>query len=351
MSRASLPLLAWFVSASGLAPVHADEFAWELSAAASRYELEPILETDGSSLGATYFFGGVDDTLGPYALASFLDPTTRIGATVAREDQTSYPIGPGSATLPPFVSRTDRYSVAGRYVFPTTKWYVGGRYERPDLDLPPPATQRHTEREGYGAVLGKYLGPRTSIELHVNRSEIRSEDNGLVCITGSLCTISGSLFSKQTTDDVALAAAHARQFRSLTYRLSGRVAQTSDDVVLHASAFEVPILLPPLPPGLIVSGPLPPSITVPAQTIELDLGTFRVYSTAGELFPTTKLGVRVGYSRWDGDTSIDDAYDVGITWFVRRDLAVGASLLRQTNGDSSSFRHAETLSVHLTGRL
>jgi hypothetical protein len=139
------------------------------------------------------------------------------------------------------------------------------------------------------------------------------------------------------------------------------VEQTSGDIVVHTSAFEIPFLgFPPLPPGIVVS-PLPPSpifgpiisptLTVPARTFELDLPTYRVYSASGELFPTTSLGVRVGYSRWDGDTGIDDAYDVGVTWFVRRDFAVGASLQRQTNDDLATFRHAETWGVHFIGRL
>jgi len=159
----------------------ADEFAWELSASGSRYELDPLLETDRSSLGATYFFGSVDDSLGPYALASFLDPKTRIGVSAIREDQTSYPIGPGSETLPASVSCIDRYAAAGRYVFPDTHWYVGGRYERPDLrtDIQVLTPISDTEQRNYGAILGKYLGPRTSIELDANRSETRTEGQNL----------------------------------------------------------------------------------------------------------------------------------------------------------------------------
>lgn len=354
-------------------PARADEFAWELSASGSRYELDPLLETDRSSLGATYFFGGVDDSVGPYALASFLDPKTRVGVVAAREDTSSLPIGPGSGDLPAFVSRTDRYAVAGRYVFPESKWYVGGRYERPDLRSPdgeasygPLPLITDTDQKAYGAILGKYLGSKTSIELDVNRSEIRTEGQSLFCAVTFVCTIGGTEVGKQTTGDLALAAAHVRQFHSLTYRLAGRLQQTSRDIVVHSSAFEVPLVapLPPGsvapapsgPPGVIGAIPFPPGLfvptaTIPAQTIESDLGTFRVYSTSGELFPTTKLGVRVGYSRWDGEGSTDDAYDIGVTWFVRRDLAVGASFQRQTNDRNATFRHAETVGIQITGRI
>jgi hypothetical protein len=363
MLRAVAIVLFWVVSVSFPQAARADEFAWELSANASRYELEPLLDTDRSSLGATYFFGGVDDGLGPYALASFLDPKTRIGVTAAREDQTSYPIGSGSQNLPPSERRTDRYSLAGRFVFPETKWYVGGGYERPDrpasangLGL---AMNEDMEEKAYSAVLGKYLGDATSIELGLRRSELRMEGDSFYCVVNLFCAIGGTLVAEQTTDDVALAAAHVRRFRALTYRLTGRVEQTSGDAVIHTSAFEIPLFdFQPVPRGPILGpitgtpifGPIGPT-TIPAQTSELDLGTFRVYSTSGELFPTTKLGVRVGYSRWDGDSSIDDAYDVGVTWFVRRDLGLGAWWQRQTNDVTATFRHAETLGLHIFGRL
>jgi hypothetical protein len=77
-----------------------------------------------------------------------------------------------------------------------------------------------------------------------------------------------------------------------------------------------------------------------------------VYSVGGEIFPTQKLGVRLGYSRWDGDSPIDDAYDVSVTWFVTRRVALGFSFADQRNeGDSPFVDDTETAAIRVVGRL
>jgi hypothetical protein len=77
-----------------------------------------------------------------------------------------------------------------------------------------------------------------------------------------------------------------------------------------------------------------------------------------ELFPTAKLGVRIGYTRWDDDTPADDAYDVAATWFVRRDLGLEVSYSKQSaDGDPFTvfmddyFDHSETVAIRVIGRL
>jgi len=73
----------------------------------------------------------------------------------------------------------------------------------------------------------------------------------------------------------------------------------------------------------------------------------RVYSIATELFPTQRLGVRVGYSQPDGDSNID-AYDVGATWFFTPRVAVQFVLSRTDFGGPS---HSDNAGIRFLGRL
>lgn len=67
----------------------ANEYAWELSGLAGQADLDPLLEAGQAAITATYNFAGVDDTKGPLALASFLDPETRVAASMGRDRQTT----------------------------------------------------------------------------------------------------------------------------------------------------------------------------------------------------------------------------------------------------------------------
>jgi hypothetical protein len=77
------------------------------------------------------------------------------------------------------------------------------------------------------------------------------------------------------------------------------------------------------------------------------------------VFPTAKLGLRLGYTRWDDDTPADDAYDVAATWFVRRDFGIQFIYSRQNFDDIGSiflftdddFDAADTATIRLIGRL
>jgi hypothetical protein len=77
----------------------------------------------------------------------------------------------------------------------------------------------------------------------------------------------------------------------------------------------------------------------------------RQYSVAPELFPTERLGVRVGYSQPDGDFDVD-SYDVGATWFFRRRIAVQFTLSRVSNDDAPpGLGRSESAGVRFIGRL
>ena len=61
--------------------------------------------------------------------------------------------------------------MGGRYVWSSTGWYAGG-HSKDDRDNTPTFLE---SSQDFGAVIGKYLGERTTLELGVGRSERRIE--------------------------------------------------------------------------------------------------------------------------------------------------------------------------------
>ena len=314
------------------AGARAEEFSWELSGAASQEERDPLFDTDRWSVRATRYFDGVDDTRGPYALAPFFDPTTSVSANVGRDKRTSHPIGlvSGIGTPVDAVTETDEYAIGGRYVLPTSKWYFGGRYERSETDA------YDVEGDAYGLLAGKYFGASTSLELALTSSEQRSQFDVPLC-PPPICTTTGTFETELETDEAGLAVMHVRRFRSLTYSLFGRIVQTEASAVVR------------FPETIISIGGVP--VTIPTLTSEADLPRIRTYSVGGELFPTSKVGIRLGYTTFDGDVSADDAYDVAVTWFFRRNVGLQFTFARQRADDATDFRYADTVGIRATGRF
>jgi hypothetical protein len=338
----------------------ADDYAWELSGLASQADLDPQLDTDLSTITATYHFAGVDDAKGPFELASFLDPETRIAASVAHERQALHAISaPGLPTLPDVVTESDTYSVSGRYVLPAKKWYAGGRYVQSDPETAVSSLLTDAEIHGATIFAGRYLGAATTLDLTLDRAVTDTRGTGIACVVNLYCAAIVPQTTHQTRDTVSLGVVHMRRFRSLTYTLSGSIADSSGQVVIHSGSFELPVPSPLLPPG-VVFGPLP-SVTVPARTTELGLDRFLVYSVAGELFPTSKLGVRLGYAHWDDSNSLpygyndfnspEYGYEVAATWFVSRNVGLRFMLGRQHVHSFTESRDTDVASVQATGRF
>jgi hypothetical protein len=190
--------------------------------------------------------------------------------------------------------------------------------------------------------VGKYLGCATTLEAAWNTNE--SERDLPVagsCSASGCVTIDGT--NKRQQDHASVNVLHVRRSRSMTYSLSGRIAGSRANVAVTS------------PGGML---PPPFSLTVPPLNLRVSLPRLQSYSVGSELFPTAKLGVRIGYTRWDDDTQADDAYDVAATWFVRRDLGLQFSYSKQTvDGDLSAFfaddyfDNSETVAIRVIGRL
>jgi|GEM_PF-3145345 len=338
----------------------AADYAWELSGLASQADLDPQLETDLSTVAATYHFAGVDDAKGPFALASFLDPETHMAASIARERQTLHAIAvPGLPAFPDVVTESDTYSVNGRYVLPAKKWYAGARYSQNDPDIAVSGLFTDAEMHGASVFAGRYLGAATTLELTLDRAVTDTQGTGIACVVNLYCAAIVPQSTHQTRDTVSLGVVHMRRFRSVTYTLTGSIVDSSGQVVIHTGSFQLPVPSPLLPPGVVL-GPLP-SVTVPARTTELGLDRFLVYSVAGELFPTLKLGVKIGYTHWDDSNSLphgyndfnspDYGYEVAATWFVSRNVGLRFALGRQHAHFFEEGRDTDVASLQATGRF
>jgi hypothetical protein len=140
----------------------------------------------------------------------------------------------------------------------------------------------------------------------------------------------------------------------LTYSLSGRVSQSSAHLELPPPAIIIvsppPVFVPP--PVLTPSPGTPPGGFVAALPDEISLGRVNVYSVGTELFPTAKIGVRIGYASFDGDDSFDAsqyAYDVGVSWFITHHVGLRFGFARQEPEDGD-FR-TDTASLRMIGRF
>jgi hypothetical protein len=308
-SSSSRRLIAAAIAAAcATCAAHAEEFSWQLSGAKRQAETGDFT-SDSWAIDATYFMKPIADDAGPYALASFLNPTTRVSATASRND-----------TPLDVLDDPTAYTLSGAYVLPGEKWYVGAEYAKSDVDDGP--FEISSDPKGYGVHAGRYLGANTTLELRLGRSE---QESSPACPIAGLCI---PLAIELTTDTVGLEVFHVRRFRSLTYSLQGSVSERDTDVELRSPLI---IRLPLLTPG---DGP-----------------SLRQYSVAAELFPTDRLGVRVGYSRPDSEFDFD-SYDVGATWFFKPRVAVQFGLSRATLDTAPpELRHSDNVGVRFIGRL
>jgi hypothetical protein len=103
-------------------------------------------------------------------------------------------------------------------------------------------------------------------------------------------------------------------------------------------------------PSRLPTSPAPPALApVAGLSTGFDLGPIRSYSVGAELYPIAKLGVRVGYSRFDGQTSQDDAIDLGLSWFFRPSIGLELSVAREES--DFEFLDTDRAALRVIGRL
>jgi hypothetical protein len=263
-------------------------YSWELSGLESSTDSVGS-DFDVASFGASYYFDRVEDSDGPYALAAFFDPATRLSITTDQYD--AY----------------DSWALSGQYLLDESGWYLGGRYRNDDYN-----------DDVYGLIAGKYLGPRTTLELAVDTLK-QSIGTSLTCFTQPCPT--GSI----RTNTTSLSFVHVRDFHSLTYALSGGFTR-QEVPTTEVNATSLPLL----------------SV--------LGVEPVRTYSIETALYPTKNLGVHVGYDTTAGAFE-SDGYSIGARWFVRRNLAFELSLSNSDLDVPSPYDQRETRSFRIIGRF
>jgi hypothetical protein len=351
---------AFTLVAATAAPVSAQPaFSWELSGFWQQSELGSEIEADVAAVTATRFFAPVSVD-GPLALGPFIARSSRVTVGVDGDEQrqtiiASFPFGSTTAFTP--TRERDGYTIGGRKIWGERGWFLGGSYEGGDTELSSGLAGAPTlgNIEGYGSVAGKYLAATTSLELGLRTSDVTTSF-GVSTICSFLQCVLGSTL---TTDEAALSTLHVGRAGALGYSLSGAVVARESEIAYDVAP---PPVSSPLPfPGPVPSTLPPSGVTVnpigafPVSVLNVDLLPIErhySYSVGGELFPTRRLGVGLGYVRWDGEPLLDDGYNVNTTWFFHERVAVRFAYARTTRDElSADFRNDDALSVTFRGRL
>lgn len=303
------------------------DFSWELSGRVGQAESGPYLDSESAGLSAAYHFDPVEDAGGPPALVTFLDPATNVSITASRDRLTLGGTSQSGTTVTAFEfeSEVSDYSIGGNYLLPRSKWYAGARYSRGDVDEPleTGVSASSTDESAYGLVAGKYFaGGATRLQLSLERSKNETERPFSFCAIVVIC-VSGVSSTEGTTDQARVDVMHVRRFRSATYALLGGISEVSGRLEILPTVLTA---LPTQPVSGVVVGLTP---VAGARSTGFDLGPVRAYSVGTEIYPLPQLGVRVGYTRFDGDTSQVDATEVGASWFFGRAIGLELSVARE----------------------
>jgi hypothetical protein len=196
------------------------------------------------------------------------------------------------------------------------------------------------DQKSYSVVAGKYLGPKTSLELSMSRFRQQAvQVLASICLRPTICIPPLALEQDARIDEVGMSFVHVRRFRALDYSLFGRAAQTSTHLRMGS-------LVPLTSPG----GPFVP-VSTSTTSVELAAPDAWAYSVGTELFPTQKIGVRVAYITFNDDPTRDDAYEVDATWFFRRKAGVQFAWSQTRSAPGLAPRSNDTGAVRFIGRL
>jgi hypothetical protein len=364
VTRLQRKFLALTLAIAAAAPVAAQPgFSWQLSGFLQQSEIGRDIESDSAAVTATRFFAPVTAD-GPLALSPFLARSSRVTIGVDGDEQRQtvvrsfgFPIGMTTVFTP--TRERDGYTIGGRKVWRDSGWFLGGSYEGGDTELlsglaAPPTLG---EIEGYGIAVGKYLAAATSLELGLRTNDITTSFG-----TSTICSfLSCILETTLKTDEAALSTLHVGSAGALTYSISGAIVARESEIayeqgpppVSNPAPFTIGgvAALPPAGAVINVITPGPVSLSLLAAD-QVPIDRHYSYSVGGELFPTPRLGVGLGYIRWDGEPLLDDGYNVSTSWFFHERVAVRFAYARTTRDDVGvDFRNDDLLSVTFLGRL
>jgi hypothetical protein len=306
---------------------------------------------DTRTLQATRYFRPVRDSLGPLALAEFLSPSSRLSIGLYRDEKSQRRVAlPGTPATSEEVS--EGASLSGRYVWRESGWFVGGAAQTADLDDSTFTVPPRTDFRSYRAFGGKYLTPRTSLELSLRASTTATDYPFTpVCALFAGCIDD----TKVAADEIALSAMHVGTVGELTYTVSGSLA--TRDATLDYTLVQPTTVVPRpqfglnlRPAGGVAILPIPVPLT---SRQDVELGDVDTYSVASEFFPTRRVSARVGYTRWTNDRLRERGYELGVTWYFSRHagLRVGVSRITNDLSPSTGLDHIDMATLQIIGRL
>jgi hypothetical protein len=325
---------------------HAAEYVWQISGSRAVLKTGAAFDADTTSLAATHYFTPVDDERGPLSVAAFLNRSSHLAIEGFNNDerqQLNFNTLLGGQNLLVQTDTLDGYSLGGRYVWRGSGWFAGGGVESGDGERRVGAASPSTsELRGFRAVAGKYLGASTSLEFSLRTAEMTTES-----VASAVCALLQCITEIEiTTEEIALSAFHVGDVGAMTYSFGGAISSSDATLVFHQAAPPSRPSTPSFPfPGGFTAVPLPNVTNAP-------LTEYTVYSVAGELFPLDRLGIHVGYVRWQDDPIRDDGYDVAATWFFWPRVAARFGFERRVRPAlSSSLRDTDTVTFAVLGRF
>ena len=390
-----------------LSAAAAAEYSWQVTGGYEDIDSEGAIETNHSSMRATWYLSAVDDQVGPYELAPFLNRSSHVSVSTGRTKlrERSFPaiyfygsasggpvpdiatIRPSDVVSPalagwPTESGLDssEYALDGRYVWSGTGWYAGAHAGRSDADMLPdyPFAQTTADHQSAEIFAGRYFGTRTALELDFGSDTASQEvlvtpfafdplfgdpgfpgNPGVPGIPGipGFEPIELRTGTDIETDEVRLSVRHVGRLGDSTVAFSASI---------HSSRSETRLTLP-WPRGIFAAidefGPPEGSFyynpfissgrgSISSEIIESERE--RGYSLSGALFPTAALGVRLSYTNSDHETyGISDAVGLSANWFFMRNAAIEIQLVRTDSGGGyfTGAPDSDSLGVRLLGRF
>ncbi len=344
-------LLAVLVVAFAVTRAAVAEYSWQIAGGRQTVEAGDQIDGDTSTIVATHFFKPVSEELGAAAVSAFLSRSSSISLGGYGDEQAQRRALRSVAQPPTFDTTADGTNLTGRYVWRESGWYTGGGVETAEVEQPSFTPPPDTDVRSYRVFGGKYLGAATSVDLSL-RSSTTTTDYPDSPICSFLSCIARTEIG---TDEVAVQALHVGDVGAVQYSVSGSISSrdgsfefTDRPVVPRPPTFP-PINFPPIGGGIVAV-----LISVPLGT-QQDASSDEVdaYSVAGEILPTRRLGVRLGYTSWNGDVLREDGYEIAATWFFVRNVGVRFAFARATNDFvfESGLNTFDSSTVRLIGRF
>lgn len=387
--------ITWCVS-FGVVAAFANDFSWQVSGSYRDGDATATAEFRDSSLRATRYLSAVDDQMGPYELAPFLNRsgyvTVSLGRTKLRErffpefaslsgppivvngtlsDNVNDVLGP--AIIPALGIHSSasgiefsEYVVQGRYVWPQSGWYTGAVVQRSDGDpLPEPAYLQTTmERESTGLLAGRYLGPRTTVELGIgSEAAVQNTQPSLSGVVAAPVFDIVGFADFRTRADID--TEHAR----LSIRHVGTIGGSTFAVTasVRTSRLESRMVLSVPPEIYSLTDPFSAEPGGRFDDTGPGLERFgfssagfsrseseRQFDLSGALFPSEDLGIRLTYSGTAYDSfRFSEWVGLSVRWFFVPSTAAEIKLVRADSERDYSFdsREIDSIEVRLIGRF